>query len=127
MKINTENTEKINKALKAPQKKCSARLFDAIDIQRKVKSIESFLGDRLYKKDWVGLEFTIYSAGGTYPSSYRGRPECTVAKLVRGSTAWFMTYCGRCYQPMSTQTIVPKNIESKTVEIIKYMQHSYKI
>ena len=114
MKINIKNNEKINAALQATQKNCRVRLLDAVIIQKKIASIEKFLSERLHKKDWIDLQFTIYSAGGTYPNSYRGRPECTIIVVEKCASGWFMSYCGRCYQPTSTATIIPKNIEIKT-------------
>ena len=127
MKINTKNTEKINKALAKPQHKCHVRLLDADSIQKRIVRIEKFLQKRLYKKDWQGLKFRIFAETGRMPGSYRGTPYTTIVCVERGSESWFMYYAGRCTMPVHSRTIIPINLEMKTEEIIGYMKNRVEI
>ena len=125
MKINVKNEKKIHAAIeKAEGGRVSARTIDYADIQHAVKKIETRLHTLLRKSDWTGLQFTVDPNAQSFPGAYRGLPESTQFRLLRGSSAWFVTIIGRggCYGP--SEQIQPLNINERSVEITEFVQQS---
>lgn len=96
MKININDSEKLEKAIEEAEGRAKARLIDAYEIQRAADYIDHFLEDRLYKKDQKGIEFHVDIHAQSFPSSYRGIPESTHFWLKKCSTGWFVTDIRRC-------------------------------
>lgn len=99
MKINVENTEKLQAALDTVQTpRMTARLVDPAHITRAIKWLDKHLDIILPKKLQNGLEITLNENAQTFPGAYKGIPESTYVKLLKTSSGWFVTeiYRDRC-------------------------------
>lgn len=96
MKINTNNREKIEKALEEVQKKAKVRTIDVADLINEIKKIEKRLHSLNIKmKDWKGVKFCCSPHMTPFPGAYKGRPEGTEFIVERGSGAWFIVDISR--------------------------------
>ncbi len=123
MKINTNNTNKLNSAIDQVEgDRCSVRLIDADTIAQHVAEIETMLCKILYKKNWAGLKFNIDPNAQDFPNAYKGKPESTQATVERTASGWFVTELkrDRCCSP--TNRIKPINILIKERAIMDMLR-----
>jgi hypothetical protein len=121
MKINTNNKEKLNAAIKeAEGPRASTRTINADDIRTMVETIEKRLSSMLLKRDWKGLRFYCDPHAQSFPASYNGTPESTQFMLERGTSGWFVTGIerSRCDGPRGY--IKPINLNTKATELVDY-------
>ena len=121
MKINTNNTDKLNKAIdKAQGPRISARTITADDIRSMVERIEKRLATMLLKRDWKGLKFNCDPNAQSFPGAYKGVPSSTQFTLERGASGWFVIDIDRyrCRGPQSY--CEPTNIKTKANELVEF-------
>ena len=105
MKINTNNTEKVQALVDKVEARAKVRCFFSADrVQREIKRIEKRLHElNCLKKNWKGMRFTLYSDFGRMPNAYKGTPECTSITIERGASGWFIVAASRSQMPASSQ------------------------
>lgn len=70
------------------QKLARVRTIGEEQIAEAIALAEKELSKRMFKKDWEGVKVSVDFFAGKFPASYKGRPESTVVKLLRGKTNW---------------------------------------
>ncbi|MGY9039400.1 MAG: hypothetical protein ACKVLA_16435 [Rhodobacterales bacterium] len=94
MRINLNNTVKIDKALADVNGKASAfTIQDAAALTSYAVLAERKLAEILPKSGWKGAKVRCHPAGPK-SSSYRNTAKSTECVLERGGNAWFLTECG---------------------------------
>ncbi|HBO1051873.1 TPA: hypothetical protein ACKPYC_001450 [Pseudomonas aeruginosa] len=97
MKIKVRNKEKLSSAIEQVEARARVRCISVKDVEDAVKHIEKKLSAVLFKKDWVGLSFSVSPHCGQMPSSYKGTPEATKFKLERSASGWVVVDVSRGY------------------------------
>lgn len=126
MKVNLENTEKIEEILREIEKKCTARIFGGVsEIRERISDLENTFPYReLPKNAWVGCTVTMRADGGRFPNAYKYRPETTIIKLERTTTGWFMTDCVRGNAECSERDINVLTLSDKAQDnLINILTH----
>ncbi|MDH1557069.1 hypothetical protein N5E86_21700 [Stutzerimonas stutzeri] len=97
MKIKVSNKEKLSSVIEQVEARARVRCISVEDIESAVKHIEKRLSAVLFKKDWVGLTFSVSPHCGKVPNSYKGTPEATKFKLERLASGWVVVDVSRGY------------------------------
>jgi len=97
MKIKVSNKEKLSSVIEQVEARARVRCISVEDIEDAVKHIEKRLSAVLFKKDWVGLSFSVSPHCGQMPNSYKGTPEATKFKLERSASGWVVVDVSRGY------------------------------
>ena len=124
MKINIDNTDKVNAAIKAVEgTRVSVRKADCDSVLGSVIRIETRLSGLLAKKDWTGLIFFCDPNASMFPNSYKYGPKSTQYKIERFTSGWFVTniYRGICVN----KSIREGNLESKAKEIAEFVRKKF--
>ena len=124
IRINVNNTDKINAAIAAAEGRAKARCITADDIHSMINEIETSLIKRMYKKDWAGLEFSIDPHAQSFPGAYKGTPESTQFTMLRTASGWFVTNIRRrtCQGPKSR--IICRNMADKADALVKFAKEN---
>ena len=94
MKINVENIEKVNEAIKKAEKKATTRTVRYDQIVHAVSKAERKLHElEIPKKYWEACIISLEP--DQVPNSYRGIAEGTFVDIIRYPSGWFVTYIGR--------------------------------
>lgn len=92
IKITEANKAKLQAAIDLIQPaSIKARKIDSDDLLTSMFLIEEKLRERLCKKDWAGLSFIVDYNHQSFPSTYKGTPESTLACLTRSPSGWNLT------------------------------------
>ena len=124
MKINVNNTKKLNAEIVRVEARASARTITIETIKEEIAIIEKRLALILNKKDWKGLMFRCDPHGKSFPASYKYSADSTQFNIVRGSSCWFITRVSRSYCQGPTKQIAPVNMETKKEELAHFASMS---
>ena len=125
IRINVNNTDKLNEAIAAAEGKASVRRLTADLVHTYVQHIEKMLSTRLLKNDWAGLEFSVDPHAQSFPGAYKGRPESTHFELERTASGWFVTRIMRndCRSPKNR--IICHNMEDKSEALVTFAKENW--
>ena len=124
MKIKVTDTEKLDTAILAAEGRATARCINSTDVSETVSAIERKLSAIMNKGEWQGMEFLCDPNGQSFPGAYKGIPESTRFKLLRGSSCWFVTEIKRAHCAGPSQRIQPLNLDSKAEAILAFLKQS---
>lgn len=94
MKININNADKLEAAIKKAEGKATQRLFDTRRIDNAIRDAEKKLNEiGIAKKYQNGCEIRFKPA--KVPNSYKYRAEGTFVIIERFSSGWFLVDCYR--------------------------------
>ncbi|WP_312224618.1 hypothetical protein [Stutzerimonas nitrititolerans] len=119
MKIKVSNKEKLSSVIEQVEARARVRCISVEDIESAVKHIEKRLSAVLFKKDWVGLTFSVSPHCGQVPNSYKGTPEATKFKLERSASGWFLVDVSRGY--MGNIYIRISGMKTKADALVDYV------
>lgn len=78
------------------QKLARTRTVSIDDARAFVAKLEKRLKSHgIPKKLWTGMEATFSPWAQNFPGAYKGSPEGTYFRVMRGSTKWYLTGVGR--------------------------------
>lgn len=124
MKININNSKKLNAALATVNGNATARTMSVYDCNQVVTKIEKTLNDLLIpKKYWVGASAT-YSEQ-VYCTSYKYEYATTEIKIERFASGWFVVGLRRpnCYPSSSGNDYkIHLTEESKKIAVEKFFE-----
>ena len=125
IRINVNNIAKLNAAIDAAEGRAKVRCITADDIHSMINEIEASLSNRMYKKDWAGLEFSADPHAQSFPSAYKGTPESTQFTMLRTASGWFVTNIRRreCQGP--TSRIYCRNMADKAEALVKFAKENW--
>jgi len=116
MKININNSEKLQSALDRAQKRSQTRTIDCEDFKKISLEIESRLKElKIAKVRWKGAKFHVDLYATIFPSQYKGIPKSTQFSLERGSSDWFVVsiHRGNCDHGVCNHIIFENENEFK--------------
>lgn len=89
------------------QKRARTRTVSIDDARASVARLEKRLKSHgIPKKLWTGMEATFSPWAQNFPNAYKGSPEGTYFRVIRGSTKWYLTGVGRTYVDQPTNNAV---------------------
>ena len=95
MKVNVNNTKKLDKKLLEVNGKATEHTAGSYNVQTAAHFAERTLEDMgVLKKDRVGARVITHS-GNDLPSTYRNKVIRTVFTIERGTNAWFLVHAQR--------------------------------
>ena len=122
MKINIDNTVKLNEAIKTAEGKATARTVEATQIQYTLHEIEAGIA----KKKMSGTR-VHYTGAEHFPNAYKYRPESThwIAENINGK--WYVVdiYRDTCPNRSSWNTEVNYSEAAKQAILEKAMYVSF--
>ncbi len=90
IRIDANNTDKLNDAIKEAEGKATARRLIVPEILRRVEDLQAKLDTLMKKKDQIGISASIDVNAQTFPSAYKYTPESTCFSVEKTSSGWFM-------------------------------------
>ena len=96
MKININNTKKLNAELEKVQSRSQVRTLCASEVRREINGIEKRLHElKIAKKDWKGMKFAVSPYNQIFPNAYNGIPEGTSLIVEYCASGFFITRISR--------------------------------
>ena len=95
MKINVNDSEKINAELVKVQANARVRTISVTGIEFVCDLLEKRLGKLMPRKYFSGVRYYYDAADASYYRGYRGTPESTAVMLERGARNWFVVGIAR--------------------------------
>jgi hypothetical protein len=123
MKINVNNTTKLEEAINVEQKRARERTISVDIIKKVIKEVEAKLATMMYKKDWSGVTVCVDYHAQKFASSYSGIPQSTKFSLTRGNNGWFVTSISRSNCGVREIEFL---IEHKGSEIANFLSNTIK-
>lgn len=89
MKINIENTAKLEAAIRAAEGKAYARTITAQDVQAACRTAFAHFG--ITKKALNHCKISVDLNAQSFPNAYRGIPESTIFDAIFSNGKWYIT------------------------------------